>query len=478
MKFNPNNLLLTDSYKQGHHLMYLYGLENISSYDESRTGALYPKTMYNGLQGILKNWFEGQFVTADAIAQAEQICEEHFMGVKNIKGESVFNKKMFQYILDKHDGMLPVEIEAVPEGSLIPVGHVQMQMRVTDEGIVAPLTNWMETVLTQVWFPCNVATIGATIRSHMQKAFNQTVDAENHWMIDYMLHDFGFRGTSSVESAMIGGAAHLVNFKGTDTMPALQYVQWAYNTKEMPGHSVLASEHSIKTSAGKDGESALIEQIVNNHPNGILSDVDDSFDIQEIVKWLCTDENIKKKIMARNGKYVVRPDSPRWKGDTAAAQIVWIAEQLAEGYGYTINKKGYKELDPHVGIIYGDGLSVQEILDAIDALVDAGFAASTCVYGMGGGLLQKHNRDTQRKAFKCNAQKINGTWIDIWKEANGKSSKRGQLKLIVGPDGQYQTTRLEMPGDNILRPVFRNGECINQMTHEEVVQRAREAIAA
>lgn len=472
MQFKLNKLLLTDSYKQTHHLMYREGLENISSYFESRKGARWPVTMAAGLQGLLKNWVTGVFFTPDDIKEADQICLDHFMGV------DAFNRKMWEHIWKEHKGKLPVRIRAVPEGSVVPVGNMLMDIQVTDEGICAPLTNWLETILMHVWFPSNVATLGFDARQYFQKAFNQSVDPENHWKIDYLMHDFGFRGTECIESSWIGGGAHLINFKGTDTMPAIPWVRWAYNTTAMPAHSVLASEHSIKTSAGEEGEIDLVRTILRNHPNGILSDVQDSFNIQRMVEAICTYPDIRELILARNGKYVLRPDSPRWEGDIPAEQIHWIVDRLGAAYGTSTNHKGFRELNPKVGCIYGDGLSLDEIKESVDKLIDEKWAASECVYGMGGGLLQKHDRDTQRSAIKCSAQKIQGEWIDIYKKPTDitKMSKKGLMKLVMSPEGRYETVGINSPGDDLLRDVFVNGDMVNEMTHEEVVANARASI--
>jgi len=186
---------------------------------------------------------------------------------------------------------------------------------------------------------------------------------------------------------------------------------------------------------------------------------------------------LKDKILARDGKFVVRPDSPRFKGDTAAAQIMWIVRQLEKTFGATVNEKGFKVLNPKVGVIYGDGLSVEEIKDVVNELVMRGYSAATCVYGMGGGLLQKHNRDTQRSAFKCSAQKRNGEWIDIFKKPldESKASKKGRLKLVMSdivPSG-YATVDISDPRPDILVTVFENGEITKNWNWNEVKENAK-----
>jgi nicotinamide phosphoribosyltransferase len=293
-----------------------------------------------------------------------------------------------------------------------------------------------------------------------------------------MLHDFGFRGVSSIESAGLGGAGHLVNFKGTDTIIAITYAQRYYNTKEMVAHSVAATEHSVMTAEGPAGEFEVVKRLIEKYPNGILSVVSDSYDIEQAIKYYGTE--LKDKILGRDegAKFVIRPDSPRFVGDTPAAQILWIAQQLEKYFGATVNGKGYKMLHPKVGIIYGDGLSQEEIVESIDALIANGYAASTCVYGMGGGLLQKHNRDTQRSAFKCSAQKRNGEWKEIYKDPKDKTkaSKRGRLalELVTGAHGTAYRTVLESEAtNNLLELVFENGVIIRDMNWNEVREAAK-----
>ena len=464
---DENFILLTDSYKINHHSMYPEGTENVYSYFESRKGAKYPYTVLFGLQMILKRYFEGVVVTMEDIEEADTFCKAHF-GMDN------FNRKMWEKIVKVHGGKLPLKIKSAPEGLPIPVGNVMVTVEATDPEC-APLTNVIETLLTHLWYSSNVATISRDIRVFMSKAFEKSVSEELMFLLDFMLHDFGFRGTTSVEAAGRGGAAHLVNFKGTDTIIGITYAQKYYGAN-MAGLSVPASEHSVMTSLGEAGEFDMIERLIEKYPNGILSVVSDSYNIERVLtEYLPA---LKDKILARDGKFVVRPDSPRWDGDTAANQIVWIATVLEAHFGATLNKKGYKELNPKVGIIYGDGLSVEEIKEAVDALVKDGYAASTCVYGMGGGLLQKHNRDTQRSAFKCSAQFRNGEWVDIQKKPldTTKASKKGRLKLVCeeGAHGKVLTTvGIDDPRPDQLVTVFQNGQIICDWRWDRVRERAQ-----
>lgn len=471
-----NIILLTDSYKVGHHNMYPTGTQNVYSYFESRKGAKFAETVFFGLQAYLKRYLTGVVVTQADIDEADAFCKAHFLGM------DFFNQSMWRRIVEVHGGKLPLRIMAVKEGTPVPVGNVMMTVEATDETInpetgsayFAPLTNVFETILTHVWHPSNVATISRDIKKHLKAGFDKSVPNELGWLLDYMLHDFGFRGVSSVESAGMGGAGHLVNFKGTDTLVAITYAQRYYNTTEMLAHSVAATEHSVMTAEGPAGEFKVVEKLLDTYPNGILSVVSDSYDINNAIRVYGTD--LKAKILGRNdgAKFVVRPDSPRFEGDTPAWQILWIAQELEKYFGATVNEKGYKMLHPKVGIIYGDGLSREEIVEAIETLLVNGYAASTCVFGMGGGLLQKHNRDTQRNAFKCSAQKRGDKWLDIYKDPKDKTkaSKRGRLALVL-EDGQYKTVLEKDAKDNLLEVVFENGAMVRDMTWNEVREAAK-----
>lgn len=451
-----NIVMLTDSYKIGHHNMYLDGTEKVYSYFEARKGAKFNETVFFGLQYILKNYFEGVVVTKEKIDEAEKFCEFHF-GNKNI-----FKRERWDYIIEKHGGKLPIKIKAVPEGSRIPIDNVMMTVENTDPNCCW-LTNHCETILTHVWQGCNVATISYEIKKLFKTYLNYTCDdGEKFAGINFMLHDFGFRGTSSIESAAIGGAGHLINFMGTDTIIAPVMIKEFYNNGNYPNaFSVAATEHSIMTSKGKEGEAEVIEHIIDNYPDGILSVVSDSYNIYRCVEDIYG-EQFKHKILARNGKFVVRPDS----GDPVEVMCK-VIEILGKKFGYTINKKGYKILNPKVGIIWGDGIDYEGIRNVLEAIMKLGWSVENCVFGMGGGLLQKHNRDTQRFAFKCSAQFRDGKWVDVYKDPidGSKASKRGRLKLIRESARIYKTVDInyDCVENDVLKTVFENGQMINEI---------------
>jgi len=456
---NTNNIiLLTDSYKQSHHKMYPDNTDIVYSYFESRNGAKYDTTIFFGLQYLIKKYLVGRVVTEEKIEEAKELINSHL-------GPNIFNEEMWLYILDRYDGYLPITIKAVPEGTEVPVNNVMMTVENTDPKCF-PLTNHLETLLTHVWAPSTIATLSDRVYQLCNRFLDMTSDNKDG--LNFMLHDFGARGVSSVESAGIGGAAHLLNFLGTDTLQAMVTAKEYYNAPlEGLAYSVPASEHSVMTSLGKEGESKMVDKLLNEYPNGILSIVSDSYDIYNFVENIIGD-TFKDRIANRNGKVVIRPDS----GDPVKTTFK-VLEILGEKFGYTTNSKGYKVLPPCIGVIWGDGIDYNGINDILKYVAFNKWSAENLVFGMGGGLLQKINRDTQRFAFKCSAQKRNGEWVDIFKNPldQSKASKKGRLRLqwLEGSHKKVmQTSPLtSFKQPDLLQTVFSNGKLENEISFEQ-----------
>lgn len=462
---NIHNIIYTlDSYKDLHADMLVDGTEHVYSYGEARTGAMYDYTIFFGLQYILKNWLEGCVITKELIDEAEPLLKEHF----KYNGD-VWDRARWDYIADKLGGKLPVEIRAIQEGVKVPVSTPLFTIVDTD-GKCGWLTNGLETVIQQVWYPTTVATRSHFIHSIIREYFKSTVDESNQWLVDYYLHDFGQRGATCMEAAMLGGMGHLVNGKGTDTKMGMVGAIKYYDAKiEGIGHSVPASEHSISTQLGKEGEFKVARMLMKKFHKGILSLVGDGYKITHFVHMICTE--LKDDVLARDGKLVIRPDSPRFKGDTAQDQILWIVQQLDNAYGHTINSKGYKVLNPKVGVIYGDSLTEVDIKNSLELLKQNGYSAEASVYGCGGYLLQRLNRDSQRFAIKSSAQFREGQWCDVYKEPSDvtKASKKGRL-AVEKTDGKWETVPFLSSNDekNQLKVVFVNGEIVKNHTFADI----------
>jgi len=463
---NKKNIIYTlDSYKHLHGDMLPEGTEFVYSYGEARKGAMYDYTIFFGLQYILKEWLVGGVVTKENIDEAEPLLKEHF----KFNGD-VWNRAKWDYIVEKHGGKLPIRIKAVREGAKVPVSNALFTIENTDKNC-AWLTNALETLIQQSWYTITVATRSYLIVSMIKSYFETTVDATNQWLADYYLHDFGQRACSSMEQAGLGAMAHLLNSKGTDSIMGMIYAMNTYGaSKDGLAYSVPASEHSIGCSLGQSGEFDVVRQLIEKYPTGILSVVSDSFNIENAVQVYCTD--LKEAILSRNGKFVIRPDSPRFEGDTPQDQVLWIVQQLDKGFGTTINTKGFKVLNPKVGVIYGDSLTEHNIHDTLELLRVNGYSAEACVYGCGGYLLSKLNRDSMRFAIKSSAQCRDGVWHDIYKAPKdlSKASKKGRLAVAHYEGREWATLpeKLVLPQDDQLHVVFENGVLMKEYQFSEI----------
>jgi nicotinamide phosphoribosyltransferase len=449
-----NLILQTDSYKLTHWDMYPVGTRRVYSYLEARKGATHAKTMFFGLQYLLKEYLEGARVTREDITEAHNIAEFHF------GRRDQFNFGGWDRIVRIHGGRIPIRIHAVPEGALVPVGNVLMTIENTDPQLPW-LTNAVESLLMKVWYPTTVATQSYFLRNYLSKMCEICGGTPNDSL--YMLHDFGYRGVSSEESAMLGGAAHLLNFKGTDTLPALRFLRHYYGASlDDLAHSVAASEHSIMTQDGPKGEHTIARRIIANHHNEIVSLVADSYDYYAFVKAMCDDADHVKRYQVN---LVIRPDSVTKDHPTPASLVLWTLGCLAERLGVTETSTGHRLT--RYKVLWGDGIDADGIKTITNAACAAGYAAQNLVFGMGGGLLQKVNRDTERFAIKCSAKEISTDanelqWVPVQKDPldASKASKAGRLILNIHPNGELETlardTGFGGPYD-LMKKVFEDG---------------------
>jgi nicotinamide phosphoribosyltransferase len=267
----------------------------------------------------------------------------------------------------------------------------------------------------------------------------------------------------------MGGAAHLVNFMGTDTIAGLSFVQDYYNTKEVVGFSIPAAEHSTITSWGKENEANAYRNMLEQYREGLVAVVSDSYDIYNACDQIWGVE-LRDAVEKRNGTLVVRPDS-----GVPEEVVLKVTEILGTRFGYTTNAKGYKVLNPKVRVIQGDGVDYDSIGSILENLVKHGWSADNIAFGMGGGLLQKLDRDTQKFAFKCSCAVVNGEERDVFKDPvtdKGKRSKKGRLKL-VRENGTYVTKAQSEEGKDELVTVFENGEIKKEYKFEEVRANSR-----
>lgn len=458
MKYNY--LFDTDSYKVSHFKQYPPGTTSMFSYIESRGGE-YDKTVFFGLQYYLKEYLSHQ-VTVEDVEKAKKLFDLH--------GEP-FNYDGWMYIARELNGYIPVRIRAPQEGSIIPTHNILMSIESTDPKVFW-IVSWLETMLLRVWYPITVATRSNHIRQIIMKALHQSSDSPND-EINFKLHDFGSRGTSSQESAMIGGAAHLVNFMGSDTVAGVLMANDYYKI-QMAGFSIPAAEHSSITSWGKENEVEAYRNMLRQFakPGALVACVSDSYDLWNACANLWGGE-LRQEVRNSGAVVIIRPDSGH--PPTVVLKCVQILE---EKFGSTVNSKGYKVLD-NVRVIQGDGINEVSIQEILDLLLANGYSASNIAFGMGGQLLQAVNRDTLRFAMKCSSVTVDGEERDVFKDPvtdPGKASKAGRLDLIYTDNG-YETVKLG-PNEkshplSVMHTVYENGEMVLETTFDKVRAQAR-----
>lgn len=456
-----NPLLATDSYKQSHFRQYPPEAARISAYVEARPNAFSDEVLFFGLQAFIKKVLLRP-ITAEHVDQAERICSAH--GVP-------FNREGWLQILNDHGGLFPLEIKALPEGSLVPSGVPLVQVENTDDRMPW-LTTWVETALLRsLWYPSTVATLSFRCKEILYRgllATSEDPDAQ----IPFKLHDFGARGVSSAESAALGGMAHLVNFAGTDTMEALEAAMAWYGA-EMPGFSIPAAEHSTMTTWGPEREEQAFANMLDQfaEPGKLVAVVSDSYDIDNAVERIWG-SSLKERVLASGATVVIRPDS----GNPVATPLK-VLETLWAQYGGTENGKGARVLHPAVRVIQGDGMTLESIRELVGELMRRKWSLDNIAFGMGGGLLQHLNRDTMRFAMKANAMKTDaGDWRDVFKSPAsdpGKASKAGRQAVIL-TDGRLEAARLDSidPSADRLCTVYRDGKLLRDWQFDEVRQRA------
>ncbi len=466
-------IIRTDSYKFSQWVQYPAGTTHVSSYIESRGGE--DESVFFGLQAFMKDYLTTPITMAD-VNRAEKIVTAHGLP---------FNREGWEIIVNEYNGMLPVEIEAVPEGTVMPTHNVQVQVVNTDPRLWW-LTSYLETALLRgVWYPSTVATKSRKMKKFIKAALEKTSDVPVEAQINFKLHDFGARGASSSETAVLGGMAHLVNFMGTDTAEALVGVMEYYNTDEVVGFSIPASEHSTITSWGRENEVKAFENMIDKFAGEgkLYACVSDSFDIYKA----CSDlwgTALKDKIIASGGTLVVRPDS----GDPTVVPIE-VIKILMDKFGFTVNSKGFKVLPPHIRVIQGDGINENSLPIILDNLIAAGISIDNIAFGMGGGLLQAWNRDTLKYAMKASAIKgEDGVWKGFAKDPvtdHGKKSKQGRLALVKEAGFGVAPYIRTVPEDyiweflsatNMLRPVFHNGVILVEDDFATIRERAKEGV--
>ncbi|WP_256843185.1 nicotinate phosphoribosyltransferase, partial [Rodentibacter pneumotropicus] len=470
--------LLCDFYKTSHRIMYPEGSQILYSTFTPRSNKQAPyltRVVSFGFQAFITkyliHYFNDNFFSRDK----NEIVSEY----------SAFIKKTLQlddtgeHIKQLHElGYLPVRIKAIPEGKTVAIKVPVMTIENTHPDFFW-LTNYLETLINvSLWQPITSASMAFAYRTVLVKFANETCDNPDH--VPFQSHDFSMRGMSSLESAETSGAGHLTSFLGTDTIPAISFIEAYYGSKELIGTSIPASEHSVMSSHGID-ELPTFRYLMAKFPNNMLSIVSDTTDF-----WHNITVNLpllKAEIMARaeNARLVIRPDSGDFFaiicGDPMADtehERKGLIECLWDIFGGTVNQKGYKVLDPHIGAIYGDGVTYEKMVKILEGLKAKGFASSNIVFGVGAQTYQRNTRDTLGFAIKATSITINGEEKAIFKNPktdNGlKKSQKGRVKVLSYDTYIDGLTAKDDFSDDLLEVFFEDGKLLRRTDFDQIRQ--------
>lgn len=456
-------LLDTDAYKLTHHLQYPKGLTKLYSYAEARPGSRFNTVSWFGLQMIIADHLLGK-VTNEMIDEAEEFS---FLTFGN---HNFFNREVWERVRDL--GYLPINIMELPEGIEVPISTPLLTLESTEPWFATTL-NALESVLMQVWYPTTISTNSMYIKKALLPLFEKSGSVAG---LDLAVNDFGLRGASSLQSAQRGGAAHLLHFRGSDNLAADKVIADVYGLKGR-ALSVWATEHSVATSYGPDrGEIDYVNsQLDRAGDNDIISIVIDSYDSINFVRNVIGSKEIKNRIIRRSGRIVLRPDS----GEPQEIDLQ-VLDILADIFGTDVNDKGYKVINHNVGIIQGDGMNRQTIIELYRHILHQGWSADNLIVGSGGGLLQEgFDRDTERFAIKASYGELgDGHGFLIQKHPKQdptKNSKSGRFKVIRDSNRRIKTVAIDAEGNNLLKTIYENGNFYPD-SFQEILKRDRKSV--
>lgn len=469
-----NPLLLTDGYKVDHRRQYPTGTTLVYSNWTPRKSRIESinEVVFFGLQYFLKKYIIEDFTTHFFNQPKEVVIKQYSRFINNYLGENQVGTK---HIEDLHDlGYIPMVFKALPEGASVPV-RVPMFTMFNTKPEFFWLTNYFETLLsTTIWVSCTSATIARQYRKILDKYAQETSSIPE--FVDWQAHDFSMRGMGGIEASVTSGSGHLLSFTGTDTIPTLQFLETYYNANsdtELIGGSVAATEHSVMCMGTTEGEFETFKRLITDiYPKGIVSIVSDTWDLWKVLtEYLPA---LKDEITNREGKVVIRPDS----GDPVdiisgnpdgktIEEKKGVIELLWDTFGGTTNGKGFKELIPKIGAIYGDSITIDRATQICERLKQKGFASTNVVLGIGSYTYQYNTRDTFGFAMKATYGEVNGEGREIYKDPitddGTKKSAKGLIQIYKDPQGHYQlkdqcTWEEEKQGE--LREVFRDGKLL------------------
>lgn len=478
--------LLKDGYKVGHKFQYPQETELVYSNMTPRESRIegVDEIVFFGLQYfieryLIEDWNENFFNRP-----RQEVIDQYDRRITNYLGPIDSS-----HIGELHDlGYLPIRIKALPEGTSVPI-RVPVLTIVNTHDNFSWLTNMLETIMSCIlWQPITSATIAREYLKNFR--FGAYMAGETDWsFIGWQGHDFSFRGMSSLETAMTSGAGHLLSFDGTDTIPAIDFLEAYYGAdceKELIGGSVPATEHSVMCMGGDEDELETFRRLLKTYPTGIVSIVSDTWDFWNVLTNILP--QLKDEIMARDGKLVIRPDSgdpvkiivgdpdaepgtPEYKG---------AIELLHDVFGGTKTETGYITLDSHIGLIYGDSITLDRQTRILMGLHYKGFSSFNVVLGIGSFTYQYNTRDTFGFAIKATYGVIDGVGKEIFKapktDSGMKNSAKGLLAIGMDADGEFYLREQVSSYDEqfgFLQTVFEDSVQYNKQTLAQIRELVR-----
>jgi len=484
-------LTLIDGYKLDHRRQYPDGTEYVYSNWTPRGSRLpdVKEVVFVGLQYFLEKYLGEEF---DKFFEADvdEVCKKYERRVNAYLGPNQIGS---DHIRELHElGYLPLEFKALPEGTLTPLRVPMLTVENTDPRF-GWLVNYLETIMSaSLWVPMTSATLAKRMRVLFEDYAEKTGSPKE--FVDWQGHDFSFRGMGGLESAQMSGLGHLTQFTGTDTIPAIEFVEDYYGVPSedyLIGGSVAATEHSVMCAGGETSEYDTFKRLLNLYPVGILSVVSDTWDLWKVLTEIVP--SLYNEIMERDGKLVIRPDSGdpsdilcglqgREVGSEGTPEMKGVVELLWDIFGGTITETGHKLLDSHIGVIYGDAINYERAQDILSRLEAKGFASANVVFGMGSFGYQYQTRDTFGFAMKATNVVIDGVEKPIFKDPvtdNGtKKSLKGRIIVVEGENGleavdQMVVGKADHYGPDLLTTVWKDGKFVKKYTFDEVRANAR-----
>ncbi len=484
-----NPLLFTDGYKVDHRRQYPIDTTLVYSNWTPRRSRIsgVEKVVFFGLQYFIKKYMIEDFQNNFFNQPKDLICTKYSRRINNYLGDNAVG---IQHIEQLHDlGYIPMVIKALPEGATVPI-RIPMFTIYNTKPEFFWLTNYFETLLSSIiWMPCNSATIALQYRLILDKYAEETSSIPE--FVDWQGHDFSMRGMPGLEAALLSASGHLLSFTGTDTIPAIDFLESYYNAnsdKELIGGSVAATEHSVMSMGTNAGEQETFKRLITEvYPKGIVSIVSDTWDLWKVITEYLP--NLKDEVLSREGKVVIRPDSgdpvdiicgdPNGK---TLEEKKGVIELLWEIFGGNINNKGYRELNSHIGAIYGDSITIERAEQICTRLKEKGYASTNVVLGIGSFTYQYNTRDTFGFAMKATYGEVRGQGREIYKDPitddGTKKSSKGLLK-VVRENGEYilyDQVSWKEESEGELVEVFRDGKILVDQSLKQIRSRILSSI--